>query len=170
MRLRTTVLIVGILVLLVSGASAAGQAKPGGKAGQFPAPPAGARVWRSQTTGKEYRVWNENERLHAEWVNVPPDAAQQGVSIRIECRRMGTRWIGTAQNHLSCDTTENAKRVTNFCRITSKIEFAALEANRITGRAEWARRFDCANCKVLEFAWHNFEWVPKEPSPLPIKQ
>jgi len=162
------------LALLLGSAaalpSAAQQLAPPKKDGQIPAPPASARIWKSQTTGREYRVWIENERLFAEWVNVPPQAAQQGASIRIECRRTGSRWVGMAQNHLPCDTTESGKRVTNFCRVTSKIEFDALEANRMTGRAEWARRFDCANCKVLEFAWHNFEWVPKEPSPVPMKQ
>ena len=143
---------------------------PPPKPPRIPEPPASARIWKSQTTGKEYRVWIENERLFAEWVNIPAAAASQGASIQIECRRMNSRWVGAAQNQLPCDTTENGKHVTNSCRITSKIEFDPLEANRITGRAEWARRFDCANCKVLEFAWHNFEWVPKEASPVPMKR
>ncbi len=130
---------------------------------QFPPPPASARIWRSQTTGKEYRVWIENERLHAEWVNAPPELAQHGASIHIQCHRMGTKWVGTARNYLPCDTTENGKRVTNWCRLTTKIEFDQPEARRMTGRTEWARRFDCANCKILEPVLTNFEWVPKEP-------
>jgi hypothetical protein len=140
------------------------------KTPEFPAPPASARIWRSQTTGKEYRVWTDGTRLYAEWVNIPPAAAAQGASIRIECRRMDSRWVGTAHNAVPCDTTEGGKRVTNFCRITSKIEFDPPEANRLTGRTEWAHRFDCANCRILEPVWKDFEWVPKEQSPLPAKR
>ena len=170
MRLRTTALIVGFLVLLVSGAFAAGQAKPGGKAGQFPPPPAAARVWRSQTTGKEYRVWIENERVHAEWVNIPPEIARRGAYIRTECRHVGESWIGTSQSYLPCDTTENGKRVSNWCRVVTKTEFDHIGANRMTGRSEGLRRFDCAGCRVLETVWKDFEWVPKETSPVGSKQ
>ncbi len=138
------------------------QPKPSPEPPRFPAPPAQARLWKSLTTGKEYRVWTEDGRLYAEWINIPPASAAQGSSIRIECRRANGKWLGMAQNHLPCDTTENGKRVTNFCRLTSKIEFNPLEADRMTGRTEWIRRFDCANCKILEPVWTNFEWAPKE--------
>ena len=143
------------------------QPKPSPEPPRFPAPPATSRIWKSLTTSKEYRVWTGNGRLYAERINIPPAVAVQGTSIRIECRRANGRWLGTAQNHLPCDTTENGKRVTNFCRLTSKIEFNPIEVNRMTGRTEWIRRFDCANCKIIEPVWVNFEWVPKEPSVLP---
>ncbi len=58
----------------------------------------------------------------------------------------------------------------NWCHLVTKIEFDNVGADRITGRGEGLRRFDCANCKILETAWVNFEWVPKEPTPLPAKQ
>ena len=161
MRLQTTVLIVGILVLLASGAFAAAQAKPGGKSGQFPAPPAAARVWRSQTTGKEYRVWIENERLHAEWVNIPPKLTQRGAYIQTECRHVGARWIGTSRSYLPCEATEKGKQITNWCPVTTKIEFEHVGTNRMSGKAEGLRRFDCGACKVLETVWKEFEWAPK---------
>lgn len=170
MGLRPFVLGVVILVLFASGLSAAWQAKPPGKTGQFPVPPASARVWRSQTTGKEYRVWIENERLHAEWVNVPPELAQRGAYTRTECRHVGTRWIGTSQSRLPCETTENGKHVSNWCQVATKIEFDRVGANHMAGRGEALRRFDCAACRVLETVWKDFEWVPKEQSAVDSKR
>ncbi|MBI4164784.1 MAG: hypothetical protein HY508_03505 [Acidobacteria bacterium] len=165
MRIRIVLMLAVIFVLNSSrGAMFAQQPKPSPEPPRFPKPPAAARIWKSLTTGKEYQVWLANDRLFAEWVNIPPRMVSMGASIRIECQRINGKWLGTSQNHLPCDTTENGKRVTNFCRLTSKIEFNPLEANRMTGRTEWVRRFDCANCTILEPVWTNFEWVPKEPS------
>jgi hypothetical protein len=163
-----------VAAILALGMGARGtfsqQPKPSPEPPRFPEAPASARIWKSLTTGKEYRVWTTSTQLFAEWVNVPPASAAQGASIRIECRRMDGKYLGTAQNHLPCDTTENGKRVTNFCRVSSKIEFNAVEANRMTGRTETAHRFDCANCTLLETRWIDFEWVPKEPSAVGSKQ
>ena len=170
MRLRLFVLGVVILVSFASGLFPAWQAKPPGKTGQLPAPPASARIWKSQTTGKEYRVWIENEQLHAEWVNVPPEMAQRGAYIRTECRHVGTRWIGTSQSYLPCETTEKGKRVSNWCQLVTKIEFDHAGANRMAGRGEALRRFDCAACRVLETVWKDFEWLPKEQSAVGSKQ
>ena len=155
--------------MIGGGNALAQEPKPPPKTPRFPALPSSARVWKSITTGKEYAVWIENDRLYAVWVNIPAKLASIGASIRIECRRADSRWLGTAQNHLPCEATENGKRVTNFCRLTSKIEFDPILANRITGRTEWVRRFDCRSCRILEPTWANFEWVPKEPSPVSRK-
>ena len=163
---------VAILILLWThpGGLRAQQPRPSPEPPRFPEAPASARIWKSLTTGKEYRVWLANDRLYAEWVNIPPAVAAMGASIRIECRRANDKWLGISQNHLPCESTENGKRVTNFCRLTSKIEFNPLEANRMTGRTEWVRRFDCANCKLLEPVWANFEWALKEQSAVGNKQ
>ena len=165
-------LIVGILVLLVSGAYAAGQARPGGKAGKIPSPPPSARVWRSETTGKEYRVWIENERFYAVWMNVPAELAQGGAYIRTECQRVGTRWVGSSQTYLPfpCGRTENGKRVGKWCRVPTKIEFRRVEENRITGSAEGYRKFDCEKCKIVESVMKDFEWVPKDQAARGSKQ
>jgi len=158
--------IVALFLCLAAGAGflLSQQPKPSPEPPRFPEAPTSARIWKSLTTGKEYRVWTSNSHLYAEWVNIPLAAAGQGASIRIECRRIDGKYLGTSQNHLPCETTEDGKRVTNFCRVTSKIEFNPLEATRMTGRAETAHRFDCANCTLLETGWMNFEWGPKEPS------
>jgi hypothetical protein len=153
-------------------ALAAQQPTPPTKPPEFPAPPASARVWKSQTTGKEYLVWVENERLRAEWTNLPPEFAQEGAYIRTECRRVGTQWIGTSHCFLPfpCETSEKGKKVTKWCRLTTRIEFSRVEADRMTGRAEGFLRFDCDRCRILESVMKDFEWTPKEPSPIPTKK
>lgn len=124
------------------------------------------RVWRSLTTGREYRVRVQNERLTAEWVNIPLNERQRGAFIRTECRRTGTRWIGTSDSFLPCESVEGGKRVSNWCRLTTKFEIHLMTDARISGRAEAPRRFDCRTCKILEPVWASFEWTPRpEPPP-----
>jgi len=164
--IRTSALLICMVCLVPLAAQ---QPEPPPKPPEFPSPPAAARIWKSQTTGKEYRVWTENQRLRAEWVNAASVGAQRP-SIRIECQRIGEKWVGTARNYLPCETTENGKRLSNWCRLTTKIEFDSPEANRMTGHTEWAHRFDCVNCKILEPVWKDFEWVPKEQTPVPMKK
>ena len=125
------------------------------------APPAPARLWRSETTGREYRVRIENARVRAEWVNIPPNLVRAGAYIRSECRRVGTKWIGTTRSFLPCEATEGGKVVNNQCRLETKIEFDSIQAERIRGRAEGLKRFDCQRCQVLETIWRDFTWVPK---------
>lgn len=115
-------------------------------------------------------MWIENERLHAEWVNVPAQLAERGAYIRSECRHVGALWIGTTQSYLPCETTENGKRVSNWCQVMTKAEFNHVGANRVTGRSERLKRFDCQRCRVLETDWQDFEWVPKEQSAVDSKQ
>ena len=47
------------------------------------------KLWKSETTGKEYRVQVDRGRFYAEWVNIPPESAKRGAYIRSECRRVG---------------------------------------------------------------------------------
>lgn len=124
--------------------------------------PAPARVWRSLTTGKEYRVRVEGQSLYAEWVNIPPALAERGAYIRSECRRVGTKWIGTSRSYLPCTLTEGGKeQIRNWCRLLTRIEIDAATETTITGRAEGLRRFDCKTCKILETVWKDFRWIPK---------
>lgn len=163
MRIRRLVLVGGMLLMQIVGLHfAAQQAKRPVRKPPARAVPASARVWRSITTRREYRVWVENDRLHTEWVNLPPAAVQAGAYIRSESQRAGSKWVGTARSYLPCDTTEASGRVRNRCKLLTKIEFTALTPDRITGRAEALRRFDCARCQILETVWKEFEWVPKE--------
>jgi hypothetical protein len=141
---------------------AAQQAKPPSKEPPARAVAAPARIWRSVTTGREYRVWMDKDRLHTEWVNLPPALAQAGAYIRSESHRVGTRWIGTVQSYLPCEARESGMRVSNRCHLETRIEIDSMRADRITGRAQALRRFDCKACRVIEPAWADFVWTPKD--------
>ena len=153
----------GALVLLFTPLQwAAGQTDKSKKTTAASAAPASARLWKSETTGKEFRVWTEKGVLHAEWVNVPPALTKGGAYIRSELRRTGTKWSGTSQLRLPCESVEGNKPVSNWCSLETKMEIESNTADRITGRGESLRRFDCRTCKMLETGWAGFEWVPKE--------
>ena len=119
-------------------------------------------LWRSETTGKEYRVQMDKDRFYAEWVNIPPESVKQGAYIRSECRRVGSKWIGTTRVNVLCPVGEGAKEhVVNTCRLQFRIEINSIRADRIEGRGETLKRFDCKSCKVDETGWGDFVWVPK---------
>ncbi len=121
------------------------------------------KIWKSETTGKEYRVKVEKDRFYAEWSNVPPESAKQGLYIRTECRPAGTKWVGTTQAFLLCPHKEEAgAKKMNGCHITLRFEVDSITPDRITGRGESLRRWDCDACKVFETGWGNFVWVPKQ--------
>ena len=123
------------------------------KAGAFP------RIWKSQSSGKEYRVKVEGDRLTAEWVNIPPQAAKQGAYIRSECRRSGSRWIGTSRILLPCPLPDGK---TKMCPMILRFEVNSISSERITGAGEILRDFDCGSCEVRKTGWGPFTWAPKE--------
>jgi hypothetical protein len=126
--------------------------------------PIPARMWKSQTTGNEYRVWTEDNRLHAEWTNIPPGSAAKGAYIRTVCRRAGEKWVGEAHSYLPCLKGKGKnEQLVNFCHVTTGFEINTRTASRITGRTEGLKRFDCSKCQVLEKEWKNFVWVPMPP-------
>jgi hypothetical protein len=121
-----------------------------------------ARIWKSQKTPHEYRVRVENDVFYAEWVNIPPDAAKQGAYIRSECRRAGTKWIGTSRILLPCGKAGFAQGKTiNVCRMTLRFEVDSISPERISGRGETLKDFDCARCEIRQTGWGDFVWVPK---------
>ncbi len=120
-----------------------------------------AEIWKSETTGKEYRVRVEKDRFYAEWVPGPGAPAQRGAYIRTECRRVGSKWIGTSRSFLPCEVDEKKVHTSNWCHLTTRTEIDTLTPDRIVGRGESLRRFDCATCKILEAAMSEFVWVPK---------
>ena len=131
--------------------------KPGGarsaaKAAGFP------QIWKSASTGKEYRVKIEGDRFTAEWSNVPLQAAQQGAYIRSECRHSGTRWIGTSRILLPCPLPDGK---TKMCPMMLRFEVDFISSDRITGGGEILRDFDCASCEVRKVGWGPFSWAPK---------
>jgi hypothetical protein len=162
MKIRRLVVAVTTLVM---GCGAmclqAEQAKPPGKERRTQVASAPGKVWRSTTTGREYRVLVEKDIVHTEWVNLPPVLAQGGAYVRSQSRREGARWLGTVRSYLPCETVEANERVSNRCHLETKIEIDSMTADRITGRAQDLRKFDCKACRVIEAAWADFLWIPK---------
>ena len=120
-------------------------------------------VWKSQTTGNEYRVRLEGDTIYAEWLNIPAAWAGHGAYVRTECRRLGKKWIGTSRSLLPCMQGSGPKtRIVNWCPLVTRTEFDSVTADRITGRGQAIRRSDCESCKLLETAWSDFVWTPKQ--------
>jgi len=156
---RVIILVCGILAASSLQFSSENQSAPnlGGtksaaKAGAFP------QIWKSATTGKEYRVKIDGDRLTAEWLNIPPQAAKQGAYIRSDCRRSGTRWIGESRILLPCPLPDGK---TKMCPMILRFEVDAISSDRITGGGEILRDFDCGSCEVRKTGWGPFTWAPK---------
>jgi hypothetical protein len=126
--------------------------KPAAKAAALP------QLWKSASTGKEYRVKVEGDRFTAEWSNIPPQAAKQGAYIRSECRRSGSRWIGTSRILLPCALPDGK---TKMCPMILRFEVDFISPDRITGGGEILRDFDCGSCEVRKTGWGPFSWAPK---------
>ena len=123
------------------------------KAGALPS------VWKSASTGREYRVKVEGDRFTAEWSNIPAEAAKQGVYIRSDCRRTGSRWIGTSRILLGCALPDEK---TKMCPMLLRFEVDFISPERITGGGEILRDFDCGTCQIRKTGWGPFTWTPKK--------
>ena len=123
------------------------------KAGALP------EVWKSTSTGREYRVKVEGDRFTAEWSNIPSQAAKQGAYIRSDCRRTGSRWIGTSRILLGCALPDGT---TKMCPMLLRFEVDFVSPERITGGGEILREFDCGTCQVRKTGWGPFTWIPKK--------
>jgi len=134
--------------------------------GPGPAKPAGhppGHVWVSETSGKEYLLWKASREWHAEWVNVPSELAERGASIKTTLRRQGSKWVGTAQSYLPCTAGEGPQEhIANWCHVQTGMEISSMTDDRIKGRGEALKKFDCQKCQVLGKAWKDFVWVPKK--------
>jgi hypothetical protein len=120
------------------------------------------QVWTSETTGNDYSVRIEGDVFRADWVNLPPAMAKQGVYLRTECHRMGSKWVGVSDSRLPCSVGAEANdRVIRWCQLRTRIEIDSMAPDRITGQAEGLKRVDCQECKILESGWKDFVWVPK---------
>ena len=145
-----------VISLLAAGFLSAVQAP------EMPKPIPEVGIWKSATTGNEYRVRIAADTLYAEWVNVPPAWAGHGAYIRTECRRLGLKWIGTSRSHLPCMEGSGPKaRIVNWCPLVTRTEIDSVTADHITGRGQAIRRTDCQTCKLLEVAWSDFVWTRK---------
>jgi hypothetical protein len=119
------------------------------------------RVWKSQTTGNEYLVRVQNDVFHAEWINVPVDWAKRGAYLRTECRRVGSKWVGTSESRLPCGE-RNSEQNLNWCHLQTRTEIDSFSSDRITGHGQSVRKVDCQQCKILEAGWNAFEWTPAQ--------
>lgn len=121
------------------------------------------RIWVSQTTKHEFRVTVDKDLFRAEWINVPPAAAKQGAYIRSECRRSGSKWIGTSSIYqpFAVPGQPPGKDLTT-CHLTLRFEVDSISPQKITGRGETLKGFDVGKCQVLQTGWGNFVWVPKK--------
>lgn len=119
-------------------------------------------IWVSETTGKEYRVKVENDSFHAEWLNVPRELEAHGAFIRTDCKRQGSKWVGTSTSYLPCTLGKGAKpNLDNWCHLETKIEVTSMTGDAISGQGESLVRFDCKKCKILESRMKDFLWRPQ---------
>ena len=144
----------GVLVTASGQLSAAGQNVQKSASTKTAALP---KFWKSVTTNREYRVKLDGDHFTADWSNIPPQAAKQGAYIRSECRRSGTRWIGTSRILLSCGLPNGS---TKMCPMLLRFEIDFISPNRITGGGEILREFDCSSCQVRKTGWGPFTWTP----------
>lgn len=154
-------LALSVLSLLCGAAMRAGQApqaaKPSTVNGSLSA------IWKSQTTGNEYRVTIQGDTFRAEWTNVPQQVASHGGYVRTECKRVGSKWVGTTRSLLPCTGGSGpTARILNWCPLVTRTEIDSIAPDRITGRAQAIGQSDCQSCKLLEAVWKDFVWAPKK--------
>jgi S1-C subfamily serine protease len=137
-------------------------ARTGGKG----APPSistqAVALWKSQTTGNEYRVEIEGETLKAERMDLPKDPAHEGAYVRTTAQHQGSKWIGKTQIFLPCALGHGP--VINKCHLTMGFEIMEMSSDLIRGRIENPdlRQFDCKSCNAPKKEWKDFVWVPKK--------
>ena len=121
------------------------------------------KIWHSETTKHDFRVEVTKDLFRAEWVNIPPAAAKQGASIHTECRRAGTKWVGsTSINMVFAIPGAPPGKDTKLCSLTMRFEVDSISPEKITGHSEALHSFDVNSCRVQETKWGDFTWVPKK--------
>ena len=154
--------IIGCLALVPATALQASSPQKTGHTPSHKTASTGSTLWVSEVTHNVYRVRIQGSTFTADWVNIPPSEAQQGAFIRTECHREGTKWIGTTTSYLRCEIEQpNHPLYVHWCHILTQTQISEIAPNRITGRAEALKRFDCHKCQVLEKEWKAFDWIPK---------
>jgi hypothetical protein len=135
--------------------SAPAASKP--NSGQLP------KIWHSQASHKDFRMEVKGDVFRADWVNIPPAAAKDGASMRIECRRTGTKWVGTSSvfQGFAIPGAPAGKDI-KMCRLTVRFEVDSITPDKITFHSEVLRDFDTAKCQMLKTAWEGFAWTPKK--------
>ncbi len=159
-KIRIATIACGLALVAWACSSAISQKSPSassgaGQAEKFP------DVWRSLTTGKEYYVRTDKTHFYAQWVNLPPESAQHSAYIHTVCKLEGSKYTGTSDIFMPCVVGEGKnEKIANTCHLTLGIEINSIGKDKITGRAQTLKKFDCSGCKVIEAGWANFEWMP----------
>jgi hypothetical protein len=122
------------------------------------------KIWRSDASHKDFRVEVKGDVFTAVWINIPAAAAKDGASMRIECRRTGTKWVGTASvnQELADPKAPAGKDIKKMCHLTVRFEVDSITPEKITFHSEALRDFDYSQCQVLKTAWEEFAWSPKQ--------
>jgi len=120
-------------------------------------------VWKSETTKNEYRIQVSANSFTAVWISIPKTMQQHGAYVRTECRRVGSKWIGTTRSYLpfSCGPgSAGHAPPTHWCHILTRTEISSIAPGRIEGRGEALKSFDCDHCRILQKEWKPFTWAP----------
>ena|ERR1035438_4067379 len=121
------------------------------------------KIWHIDAKHKDFKVQVTNDLFRADWVNIPPDAAKQGAYIHTQCRRVGTKWVGTSSVYQAPAVSKDpAVKTTKMCHLTIRFEVDSITPEKITFHSEAMRNFDPTKCQLLQTAWEEFSWVPKK--------
>jgi hypothetical protein len=83
--------------------------------------------------------------------------------MRIECRRVGTKWAGSASVYQGIAVPgAPAGKDIKMCHFTVRFEVDSITPEKIIFHTEAMRNFDAAKCQLLQTAWEEFAWVPKK--------
>ena len=160
--------LITLMALMVISPLVAAAQKPAdpAKSGAAATPPAFAnlpKVWRSEASHKDFRVEMTSDLFRAEWVNLPPAAAKQGAYIHTECRKAGSKWVGSSSIYqgIAVGGAPAGKDV-KMCHLTVRFEVDSITPQKITFHSEAMRNFDPSKCQLLQTAWEEFSWAPKK--------
>jgi len=160
--LMTLLAILVIFQLTAAAQKPPGTAKPPTAASK-PAGGAFPRIWHSESSHKDFRVEVTNDLFRAAWVNIPPAAAKQGAYIHTECRRAGTKWVGSSSVYQGIAVSgAPAGQDVKMCHLTVRFEVDSITPQKIIFHSEAMRNFDAAKCQLLQTAWEEFTWIPKK--------
>lgn len=121
------------------------------------------KIWHSLSSQKDFRVEIKDDVFRAEWVNLPAAAVKMGAYIRTECRRTGTKWVGSSSVYqgVAISGAPPGKDV-KMCHLTVRFEVDSITPEKIIFHSEAMRNLDAAKCQLLQTAWEEFAWVPKK--------
>jgi len=132
-------------------------ATPNPASGQLP------KIWHSDASHKDFRVEVKGDLFHADWVNIPAAAAKGGASMRIECRRTGTKWVGSASVYQGIAVPgASPGNDIKMCHFTVRFEVDSITPEKILFHTEAMRSIDAAKCQLHQTAWEEFAWIPKK--------